>query len=224
MSATGVLFDLDGTLVDTAPDIIGCVHALLAERGREAVPARALETTVSHGARMVISYAFAVPPETERARELEAELVQRYRSEVGMRSGLYPGMPEVLEALEHEGVPWGVVTNKPARLAQPLLQRLGLSHRAGAVICGDTLERAKPHPQPIQYAARALGCSPETCWTIGDARRDIDAAMAAGSFGLVALFGYLHAGDRPAHWGAHGLLWRPMDLLAWVSSSSTVRS
>ncbi len=216
MSRRAVLFDLDGTLVDTAPDLIRCLHELMAEAGHRPLPERALQSTVSHGARMMVSYAFALPPQDPRAIDLESELVRRYHERLAAESRLFPGMAEVLAALERDHVAWGVVTNKPAALTQPLLQRLGLWERAGVVVSGDTLARAKPHPAPVEHAAAALGLRPGSCWAVGDARRDIQSAAAAGTPALVALFGYLHAGDRPAAWGAQGLLERPLDLLGWL--------
>ncbi|MFP4129625.1 MAG: phosphoglycolate phosphatase [Halorhodospira sp.] len=213
---SGVLFDLDGTLVDTAPDLIACVQELLAEADRPAVAPEALQAAVSHGARVMVSHAFSVPPSEPRAEALEAELVRRYRARLAERSRLFPGMPGVLDTLDAHGVPWGIVTNKPTHLTEPLLERLGLSGRAEAVVCGDTLAHAKPHPHPIRHAAARLGCPPQACWGLGDARRDIDAALAAGARSLVALFGYLHAGDRPARWGAHGLIRQPGELLGWL--------
>jgi len=212
----GILFDLDGTLVDTAPDLIACVQELLAEADRLAAAPEALQASVSHGARIMVSHAFALPPSSPQAEALEAELVRRYRARLAEHSGLFPGMAGVLDTLDAHGIPWGIVTNKPTHLTEPLLERLGLRSRAGAVVCGDTLEHAKPHPLPIHHAAATLGCAPQACWGIGDARRDIDATLAAGARSLVALFGYLHAGDRPARWGAHGLIRQPGELLGWL--------
>ncbi|ABM61362.1 HAD-IA family hydrolase [Halorhodospira halophila] len=219
----GVLFDLDGTLVDTAPDLIACLQGLLAEAGRTPAPSAALQATVSHGARIMVSHAFSLPPSDPHAVALEQELVRRYRARIADESRLFPGMASVLDTLEAQGIPWGIVTNKPTDLTEPLLERLGLDTRAGAVVCGDTLARAKPHPDPIRHAAATLGCPPEACWSLGDARRDIDAAAAAGARGLVALFGYLHAGDRPALWGAHGLIRQPAELLGWIDPGLNAR-
>lgn len=219
----GVLFDLDGTLVDTAPDLVACVQELLREAGRPEAPRAALQSTVSHGARIMVSHAFSVPPSDPHAVSLEQELVRRYQARIADESRLFPGMPELLDTLEARGIPWGIVTNKPTHLTEPLLERLALHARAGAVVCGDTLSRAKPYPDPIRHAAASLGCAPEACWSLGDARRDIDAAVAAGARGLVALFGYLHAGDRPAQWGAHGLIRQPAELLGWLDQEPGTR-
>ncbi len=216
MSGPGVLFDLDGTLVDTAPDLLACVDEMLADRGRVSMPTGALQSTVSHGARVLACHAFSLPLEAPAARELEAELVARYRQRIAAQSRPFPGMERVLDALEEAGIPWGIVTNKPTALTEPLLEALELHHRASVVVSGDTLEHAKPHPLPVRHAARALNRAPEACWSIGDARRDIDAALAAGTRGLVALFGYLHAGDRPHRWGAHGLIREPEEILHWL--------
>lgn len=215
--AAALILDLDGTLVDTAPDLLACIDGLLAEANRPPIPHQALRGTVSHGAKAMICHAFSISPEDPRANILESELVKRYRERIAEHSCLFPGMAEVLNQAEATGIPWGVVTNKPGELTNLLLERLGLSHRAGAIVSGDTLERAKPDPLPMLFAANALNKPINKCITIGDARRDIEAAACAGAQCLVAMFGYLDASDRPTHWGAHALIRHPQEILQWLN-------
>ncbi|MBK1734527.1 phosphoglycolate phosphatase [Halorhodospira abdelmalekii] len=211
-----VIFDLDGTLVDTAPDLIACLSELLADEGRCTPPYAALRSTVSHGARVMVQQAFSLERDDRRSARLEEELVRRYRARIAERSRLFPGMEAVLATLEANAIPWGVVTNKPSALTTPLLEQLALDQRAAVIVSGDTLARAKPDPLPIRHAAATMGCPPQACLAVGDARRDIEAAVGAGAFALAALFGYLHAGDHPWRWGAHGLIASPLDTLDWL--------
>jgi len=129
---------------------------------------------------------------------------------------LFPGMGEVLNSIEQQGINWGVVTNKPAWLTEPLMDALDLSRRAATIVCGDTLDERKPHPAPLLYACKVVGSEPDTCLYVGDAERDIKAGYNAGMSTLVALFGYLMADDEPETWGATDLIQQPSDILAWI--------
>lgn len=213
---TAIIFDLDGTLVDTAPDLIRCIEELLAENERPSRSAQALRGTVSHGAKAMICHAFSLSPEDPRTNFLEAELIRRYRERIADHSRLFPGMAQVLEQAQAAEIPWGVVTNKPSALTQLLMDRLGLTNRAKIIVSGDTLKRCKPDPLPTHYAAQKLGTPAGNCLAVGDARRDIESALRAGAQTLVALFGYLSACDRPTHWGAHALIRQPQEILDWL--------
>lgn len=215
--SAALIFDLDGTLVDTAPDLISCVDELLGENNRSPIAPQLLRSSVSHGAHAMICQAFSLSPDDPFSWTLEAELVRRYRQRIAEHSRLFPGMEKVLATAEAAAIPWGVVTNKPGALTNLLLERLGLTGRAGAVVSGDTLERAKPDPLPMHFAAQTLGHPIGNCLAIGDARRDTEAALGAGAKSLVALFGYLSAGDRPTHWGAHALISQPEEILHWLT-------
>ncbi|MCG5548014.1 HAD family hydrolase [Halorhodospira halochloris] len=212
-----LIFDLDGTLVDTAPDLICCIDELLAENDRPAISPHELRSTASHGANAMICHAFSLTPEATLTKRLESELIRRYRQRIADKSRLFPGMAQVLDIADAVGIPWGVVTNKPQYLTEPLLDKLGLSNRATVVVSGDTLAKAKPDPLPMRFAAHSLGRSPSDCIAIGDARRDIESASSAGAKSLVALFGYLNAGDRPTHWGAHALIRQPEEIIEWIT-------
>ncbi|MBL8251783.1 MAG: phosphoglycolate phosphatase [Candidatus Competibacter sp.] len=211
-----VLFDLDGTLVDTAPDLAAALNRLRAERELAPVPVEAIRPTVSQGSPGMLKTAFGVLPDDPLYPELNQRFLRSYRSAIAVESALFSGMAEVLAHLESRAIPWGVVTNKPAWLTEPLLEGLALRSRAACVVSGDTLDKAKPDPEPLLYACERLATSPQRSLYVGDAERDIVAGKRAGMRTLVAGFGYLSAEDRPERWGADGLLDRPDDLLAWL--------
>lgn len=208
------LFDLDGTLLDTAPDIAHALNRLLAERGQQPLPFAQIRPQVSHGAfatvRAGFPYAHGDAFEILRLRFLEL-----YHQRIAVETRLFDGFEHTLLRLEAAGIPWGIVTNKVGWLTDPLLRALALDRRAGCVLAGDSLDERKPHPRPLRVAAGLLGVAPEACIFVGDARRDIDAARAAGMCALGASFGYLGAEDQPALWQADGWIERPTDLLAW---------
>lgn len=211
-----VLFDLDGTLADTAPDLAQALNRLLAQRGRPALPFAVIRPHASHGSQSMVKLGFGLEPGDPDYAACRAEFLALYAANLACATTLFPGMRELLEALESAGIPWGIVTNKPAWLTDPLLTALGLDRRAACVVSGDTAPRPKPHPDPILHACRQLGLAPGDCWMLGDAERDIAAGLAAGTRTLAALFGYLDENDDPASWGADGLIREPVEALAWL--------
>lgn len=217
-----VLFDLDGTLADTAPDL---GHALNLQRGRHGLPplpAEAIRPQASHGARGLLGLGFGLTPEHPEFSAMREEFLELYAANICLHTRLFTGMAELLNKLEDEGILWGVVTNKPARFTEPLLQALELGHRAACIISGDTCAKPKPHPEPMLCASRQIGTSPESCLYVGDAERDVEAAEAAGMPALVARYGYLDAGDRPETWGAHGMVDDPREILKYLEAKSLV--
>ena len=207
-----VLFDLDGTLIDTAPDMAQALNDLLAEEGRPPLAFEAIRPHVSKGSTGLLDLAYGAeqaPDERERLRE---RFLQRYRADLASFSRPFPGMEALLADLEEAGIGWGIVTNKPGWLAEPLLQTLRLDTRCACLVSGDTLTQRKPHPAPLLYACRCLGVDPRTGVYVGDDERDVAAGRAAGIATYVALFGYLGTGDRPDTWGADGMLTAPGDL------------
>ncbi len=204
-----VLFDLDGTLVDTAPDLGFALNAMRRERGLKPLAYAELRAQASHGARGLIRLGFGLGPDDPGFETLRQEFLEIYAGVLTARSSLFPGMGEVLSALEAQGVPWGVVTNKPARFSEPLLRHLGLYERAACVVSGDTCAQPKPHPAPLLHACQHTGTEPGACLYVGDAARDVEAAQAAGMPAVVALWGYLGSGDRPETWGADALIASP---------------
>jgi 2-phosphoglycolate phosphatase len=210
----GVLFDLDGTLLDTAPDMIGALNALLDEEGLPAVPYDRARGHVSHGSLGLILIGFGADLPQPRIDTLRQRFLDIYETRLSEGTGLFPGMGEVLDSLDANGIVWGIVTNKPGFLTDPLLQALGLHQRSRCIISGDTLSQRKPHPAPLLYAARLCELAATDCLYIGDAERDIMAGQAAGMRTAIANWGYIDAADRPEAWGADIALERPLDMLA----------
>lgn len=208
-----VLFDLDGTLVDTAPDLGDALNQMLARRGMPVLPDAAIRAQASHGSQGLIRLAFDVAEDEPGFPALRREFLDHYLAHLADRSCLFPGMAQSLARLEEWGIPWGVVTNKPARYTEPLLAQLGLLTRAACVVSGDTCARPKPDPAPMHHACRNVAVAAQDCLYVGDAERDVQAARAAGMPVMVALYGYLSADDRPERWGSDGFLRHPLQLL-----------
>jgi N-acetyl-D-muramate 6-phosphate phosphatase len=210
-----VLFDLDGTLLDTAGDIHVAINELLQEHQRESLPYERVRPQVSHGSAAVVRLGFAdlAPEQFEVQRE---RFMQLYLRRVAVLTRLFDGLDNTLQSFERAGVPWGVVTNKPSFLTDPLLSQLGLAGRAACVVAGDSLPERKPHPRPLLIAAALIGLAPAECIYVGDAERDIVAARAAGMPSVLARFGYLGPEDQPERWHADYSIERPEDLLSWI--------
>lgn len=212
----GILFDLDGTLLDTAPDLMAALNMLRAEEGLDAVPDGHLRSVVSHGSAAMIQRGFDMSPGDTAFEELRQRFLGHYRNCVSQRTRPFAGMSELLDELDQRQTPWGVVTNKPGWLTEPLLQDLALAERSACVISGDTLPCRKPDPAPVKLACEQLGVSPERCVLVGDALRDVVAGQRAGTWTMVALFGYIGGEDQVSLWGADGLLGHPLDLIRWL--------
>ena len=206
-----ILFDLDGTLADTAPDLAAAVNLLRTARGLEPTPYAILRPTASAGARGMIGAAFGLTPADEGYEELRTQWFDNYQNAMAVHSTLFDGIPELLKGIVDNGMAWGIVTNKPARFTDPLVGMIGLDH-AGCVISGDTMPLPKPHPGPLQEGARRLGIAPEQCWYVGDDQRDVEAGRAAGMLTVACTWGYCGSID-PATWGADVLLDTPQALL-----------
>ncbi len=208
-----VLFDLDGTLADTAPDLAWALNQVLQEQGREPLPYEQIRPVVSHGGIALIKLGFAIDPQAPEFQPLRERLLAIYRANIARETRLFDGMPELLKALEARGINWGVVTNKPAWLTEPLLAALDLTPRCATTISGDTLPQRKPHPAPMLLACEQAGSQAAQCLYLGDAERDVQAGRAAGMTTLVAGFGYLGTEDHPEGWGADGIIDHPLQLL-----------
>jgi phosphoglycolate phosphatase len=214
-----ILFDLDGTLADTAPDLAAAVNLLRTERGLTPTPYDILRPTASAGARGMIGAAFGLAPGDEGYEELRLQWFDRYQAAMAVHSTLFEGVAELLDGIRDAGMAWGIVTNKPARFTDPLVPQIGLAH-AGCIVSGDTTPHAKPHPAPLLEAARRLGIDPQHCWYVGDDLRDIEAGRAAGMVTVACNWGYCGAID-PATWGADYLLDSPAHLLATLVELAT---
>lgn len=218
-----LLLDLDGTLLDTAPDMGGALNRLRCECGLEPLPFDAIRPVVSHGAARLIALGF---PETiaDEFERLRLRFLEIYAQHLAEHTRPFPGVDAVLDELEQRGVPWGVVTNKPAWLTGPLLAALALDDRAACVVSGDTLPERKPHPLPLLHAAGLVGVAPGRCVYVGDAERDIRAGRAAGMATVVAAYGYLAVDDDPARWQPTGIVREPGELLDWMTPRESERS
>ena len=203
-----VLFDLDGTLLDSAPDMLATANAMLAERERAPITLEALRPVVSKGSRAMVAVAF--PELGQEARDaLVPEFLDRYEGLIGQHAVLFDGVAGMLDALEAAGCAWGIVTNKPEYLARLILPQLGWETRCAVLIGGDSLAQRKPHPLPLLAAAERMGIDPGTCIYVGDDERDIVAANAAGMASVAALWGYRLDADDPLAWGAEVMVEQP---------------
>ncbi len=207
-----VLFDLDGTLLDSAPDMVATVNRMRAARGQGAMALAEVRPHVSRGSRAMTAAAFPelageIPPAMIR------EFLDTYEQELGRSGALFDGVADLLQAIEADGARWGIITNKPEYLARQLMPLLGWESRCAILLGGDSLPERKPHPLPLLHAAERLGVSVDDCAYVGDDRRDIEAAGAAGMHSVVALWGYRQDGEQPEAWGGDVLADTPRDLL-----------
>lgn len=210
--ARAVLFDLDGTLLDTAADLCAAANVVLRDEGRAPLELQTLRPAVSRGSRAMLAVAF--PELAAAAREpFVARFLAAYESDIASRSRLFDGMHEVLGAIEAAGSHWGIVTNKPEHLARALVEALGLDARCAVLIGGDTLPVRKPDPEPLRVACRRLGVDVSDAVYVGDDERDVQAANAAPMKSIAAAWGYRDAGERIEAWGADLLLQAPVELL-----------
>ena len=208
-----ILFDLDGTLVDTAPDLGLALNMQRERHGLPPLPMETIRPFASHGSRGLLSVGFGLTPDHTEFAPMREEYLDLY-DEVFTRSPiLFPGIAELLSTLESRNLRWGVVTNKPCRFTLPLLQAIGLDKRACCVVSGDDAPRPKPHPDTLLLALHQARVQPQHCLYVGDAERDIQAARAAGINSVVALFGYLDESDRPEEWGADAAVNTPLEVL-----------
>ncbi|MCC6608992.1 MAG: HAD-IA family hydrolase [Burkholderiales bacterium] len=211
-----VLFDLDGTLADTAPDLAGALNLLLGEHGRGPVPLERTRPLTSAGARGMLKAGFGIEPDAPEYETLRIRFLDLYARAVCVETRLFGGIGELLDALERRRVPWGVVTNKSERFTTPLLEALGVLHRAACVVSGDTVARAKPYPDPLLHAARVLALAPASCLYVGDDLRDVQAARAAGMPVVAASYGYLGNDGDCRGWEADGVIGHPLETLNFL--------
>lgn len=211
-----VLFDLDGTLVDTAPDLGYALNLQRQRHGLPALPDDNIRPYASHGSRGLLEVGFGLLPTHDNFESMRAEYLDLYTQVMTRQPTLFAGMAELLQALEEKQLAWGIVTNKPRRFTTPIVETLGLHHRAAAVISGDDAPQPKPSPQTLLLACTRANLAPQRVLYIGDAERDVQAGKAAGMKTLVALFGYLGASDTPAEWGADGMISTPLQALAYL--------
>lgn len=208
-----MLFDLDGTLIDSAPDLAGACNDMREAHGLEPLPFERLRPLVGSGARGMVGAGFSVAPGDSCYLALRDEFLQRYEARMTQATHVFADIAELLAALGCDGMAWGIVTNKAARFAEPLIAALGFAGTASAIVCGDTTAHAKPHPAPLLEAARRANVAAADCVYVGDDQRDVVAGRAAGMATVVASWGYLGAGEPIEAWGADAVIDRPAQLM-----------
>ena len=212
-----ILFDLDGTLVDTAPDLADALNRTLVNHGRQPLTFDAIRPSVSLGGVAMIKLGFNLDESDPDFTPLRNEFLAIYRDNLSHHSCLFPGMEQVLAGLDEMKASWGIVTNKPGWLTNPLMEALHLDTRTDCIVSGDTLEQRKPHPAQLFHACELLQRVPAETLYVGDARRDIEAGVNAGMTTLVAAYGYIDTTENPENWGADGMIDSPEEIMAWVS-------
>lgn len=213
MRLRAVLFDMDGTLLDTAPDFVAVIQAMREARGLPRVPEQQVRDVVSGGARAMVVNSFEVDPLSDEFEALRLEFLDRYQDHCAVESRLYDGMERVLAEIERARLIWGVVTNKPVRFAEPIMQGFGLAQRSALLVCPDHVTRSKPDPEPMILACRQLALDPASVLFVGDDLRDIESGRAAGTRTAAVRYGYIHPQDNPNSWGADVVIDQPLDLL-----------
>ncbi len=207
-----VLFDLDGTFADTAPDLASALNQLLVEKGQEPLAFEIIRPVVSHGGVALLKLGFKIDEQHSEFESLKIRLLDIYRHNIHQLTDTFEGIKELLNIFKERNIIWGIVTNKPAWLTEPLMEQMGYSQEAATIISGDTLAECKPHPAPLLYACHQINCQPDECLYVGDAKRDISAGNAAGMTTVVALYGYIEVGDKPYSWAADRLIQHPLDI------------
>ena len=211
-----VLFDLDGTLADTAHDLGHALNRQRIARGLSALPIALIRTEASAGARGLLGLGFSIKPGDSGYDAMRAEFLDFYAEHLCRETNLFPGIAELLDQLDDRQLPWGIVTNKPARFTIPLMQELGLSQRAACIVSGGDTTHSKPHPEPLLTASSAMAIAPDECIYLGDDIRDVQASLAAGMEPVIAKYGYLGSVSPPESWGARYLIDQPQELLGYL--------
>ncbi len=211
-----VLFDLDGTLIDTAPDMAAALEILCDEEQHPRLPYDEVRPEVSNGSVALVTLAFGNQLETQTLQRLKTRYLEIYQNHLAVHSQLFDEMDPLLQQLEKNNIQWGVVTNKPGWLTEPLMEALKLDQRAACIVSSDSTKNRKPHPEPMFYACRLTGAQPEQCVYVGDARRDIEAGQNAGMKTVVAEYGYISEQENTADWQADYSIQRPLQLLNYL--------
>ncbi|HDP88604.1 MAG TPA: phosphoglycolate phosphatase [Thioalkalivibrio sp.] len=219
-----VLFDLDGTLLDTAPDMAAALNAVLAEEGFPQLPFAHIRGHVSHGSNALVKLGFGQEQDEADFQRRRQRFLDVYNENLHLDTELFPGMASLLAYIERHGMNWGVVTNKPAFLTDPLMASLGLAARAACIVSGDTTDERKPHPKPMLHACELAGSHADECVYVGDASRDIEAGRRAGMATLVALYGYINEFQKPEEWGADAMINEPREILDWLLEADPQRA
>jgi phosphoglycolate phosphatase len=212
-----VLFDLDGTFADTAPDLAAALNHTRAARHLPPLPLETIRPQASHGSPGLLRLGFGIEPGAPDYDALRDIFLDYYARNICVHTRLFPGMADLVDELEPRGIKWGIVTNKPQRYTVPLMQALGYAERAACLISGDTCAHAKPHPEPMLKACELIGAAPGQCLYLGDDLRDMQAANASGMRGIIARYGYIASDAQLDSWKAHGMIDTPTELLGYLA-------
>ena len=212
MRLRAVLFDMDGTLLDTAPDFIAVCQAMLKARDLPAIDDQLIRDQISGGARAMVAATFAMDIQADGFEALRLEFLERYQKHCAVLSKPFDGMAELLTDIEQARLIWGVATNKPVCFAAPIMQQLGLAERSAVLVCPDHVSRSKPDPEMLLLACAKIGVQPGEVLFVGDDERDIEAGRAAGCKTAAVTYGYIHPDDNPRHWGADVVVNHPLEL------------
>lgn len=210
------LFDLDGTLADTAPDLVDTLNRVLREQGKSSIPEDEIKPLISHGGIEMLKYAFNLEDDSPQLDDLRIRFLDIYSNNLDKKTELFKGMPELLNMLDKNQIPWGIVTNKSERFTIPLMKSLNLFEKTICIVAGDTTEYSKPHPAPMHHACKLLGCKPEDALYVGDAKKDIEAGNSAGMLTLVASYGYIGVDVDIHAWEADGIIDKPSAIQQWL--------
>jgi 2-phosphoglycolate phosphatase len=212
MRLAAVVFDMDGTLLDSAPDFIAICQGMRSDRGLPPIAEQRIREQISGGARAMVLAAFGIEPADEAFELLRQEFLERYQDHCAVLTRPFAGIDELLADIERAKLPWGVVTNKPVRYAEPIMRRLGLAERSALLICPEHVRRSKPDPEPMLLACSKLKVDPGRVLFVGDDLRDIESGRSAGTKTAAAGYGYIHPDDNPRHWGADLVVDHPLQL------------
>lgn len=219
-----VLFDLDGTFADTAPDLADALNRTLLANAKPALAFEKIRPVVSHGGRALIELGFGIQPDDPASEPLRLQLLDFYKADIARHTQLFPGILECLQHIRERQMTWGIVTNKPGWLTMPLLESLNLPLEPCSIVSGDTLAQRKPDPAPLLHACHQCACSPLQCLYIGDAERDILAGRRAGMTTMIAEYGYIGEQDDPQDWQADASITHPREILPWVDSHNRAQT
>ncbi len=217
-SLSAIFFDLDGTLLDTAPDLVDALNQLLIKYGESPLPLEIIRPTIALGTTGILSNGFQIDATHPCFSELRKEFLTTYHHCMMNKTTYFDGMSEVLDYLDHHHITWGIVTNKPGWLAKPLLDHFQLAHRYCCLVSGDQLTKRKPDPEPLLYACKTANVLPQQALYVGDAQGDVQAAKAAGMMAMIALYGYLPADSQPLCWEGDALINSPHQLIDWIKT------
>lgn len=212
----GVLFDLDGTLLDTAPDLAAALNHVLATQGVMSLSLNDIRPFISTGVAGLLKFGLDISEQDGAFPLLRSQFIDYYTQHIGVNTRLFPGVPALINFLQDNKQAWGIVTNKSSALTTLLIKQFPLLKHATCIIAGDSLKHHKPHPQPLLHACQCMACLPENCIYIGDAKRDIDAANAAGMYSCVALYGYIHNEENINAWNASAKISSPLDIIDYL--------